>query len=95
QQPALAQYWIGRVAQYSIGAKSSRDRLITEREIPGFCVENEGDGAAALKSEKLFSQGERAKEIPTDKSRDFEIWWRSRTPKQNSLYQPLSTKTGQ
>ena len=57
-------------------------------------MENSVSGTAPLKRKMRQTppvQGERAKKIPTDKSRDFYEWWWDGTPDQTYVTQRLGT----
>jgi hypothetical protein len=61
-----------------VASRALASLLITERGNGGNRVGNRAAAEATLATSLRFSLGKRAKKIPTDKSWDFEYWWRRR-----------------
>ena len=61
-----------------VASRALASLLITERGICGNRAESRAAAEATRATSLRFSLGKRAKKIPTDKSWDFEYWWRRR-----------------
>ena len=76
-----------------VASRARASLLITERGNGGNRVGNRAAAEATLATSLRFSLGEQAKKIPTDKSWDFEYWWRNTEPNPRSLSEADSNRT--